>query len=175
MDSNKLNDWLQIVGLFGVIASLIFVGIQVRQTQVIAEGESAMLAIDTTLAARQMLIDNIEIWTRGCAGEELSASEQAMYAQLHRAFSESFFFGWLAARHNILDYNANDFVYKYAANVHRYPGFARQNIAWQEWAREGMNRSLESGRVFVDAVMTRLEELREIEPEPSYDIQHCGM
>ena len=31
MDSAKLNDWLQVVGLFGVIASLIFVGLQMKQ------------------------------------------------------------------------------------------------------------------------------------------------
>ena len=36
MNSHRLNDWLQIVGLFGVIGSLIFVGLQLRQTQAIA-------------------------------------------------------------------------------------------------------------------------------------------
>ena len=36
MNSQKLNDWLQIVGLFGVIGSLVFVGLQLRQTQAIA-------------------------------------------------------------------------------------------------------------------------------------------
>lgn len=38
--SNKLNAWLQIVGLFGVIGSLIFVGIQLKQTQDIALSET---------------------------------------------------------------------------------------------------------------------------------------
>jgi hypothetical protein len=28
MDSAKLNDWLQVVGMFAVVASLIFVGMQ---------------------------------------------------------------------------------------------------------------------------------------------------
>ena len=36
MDSEKLNDWLQVIGLFGVIASLIFVGLQMKQEQEIA-------------------------------------------------------------------------------------------------------------------------------------------
>lgn len=36
MDSAKLNEWLQVVGLFGVIASLIFVGLQMKQTDAIA-------------------------------------------------------------------------------------------------------------------------------------------
>ena len=36
MNSAKINDWLQVVGLFGVIGSLIFVGLQMKQDQEIA-------------------------------------------------------------------------------------------------------------------------------------------
>ena len=36
MDSTKVNDWLQVVGLFGVIASLIFVGLEMQQAKQIA-------------------------------------------------------------------------------------------------------------------------------------------
>ncbi len=36
MDSAKLNEWMRIVGLFAVVASLIFVGLQMKQSQEIA-------------------------------------------------------------------------------------------------------------------------------------------
>ena len=36
MDSAKLNDWLQVVGIFALVASLIFVGLQMRQDRQIA-------------------------------------------------------------------------------------------------------------------------------------------
>lgn len=36
VDTSRINDWLQVVGMFGVIASLIFVGLQMKQTQEIA-------------------------------------------------------------------------------------------------------------------------------------------
>ena len=36
MDSVKLNDWLQVVGLFALVGSLVFVGLQMRQTHEIA-------------------------------------------------------------------------------------------------------------------------------------------
>ena len=32
----KINDWLQVIGVFGVIVSLIFVGFQIQQTHEIA-------------------------------------------------------------------------------------------------------------------------------------------
>ena len=40
MDSEKLNSWLQIVGMFGVIGSLIFVGLQLKQSQDIARSQA---------------------------------------------------------------------------------------------------------------------------------------
>ena len=40
MDSSKLNDWLQVVGLFGVMASMVFVGFQIRQDREIAMSDS---------------------------------------------------------------------------------------------------------------------------------------
>jgi hypothetical protein len=39
LDSAKLSDWLQVIGLFAVVASLIFVGLQMKQTDAIALSE----------------------------------------------------------------------------------------------------------------------------------------
>ncbi len=36
MDSEKLNDWIQVVGIFAVVLSLMFVGYQLKQSQDIA-------------------------------------------------------------------------------------------------------------------------------------------
>jgi hypothetical protein len=51
VNSQKLNDWLQIVGLFGVIGSLIFVGLQLRQTQAIALSETYQSRTATAINA----------------------------------------------------------------------------------------------------------------------------
>ena len=40
MDSAKLNDWLQVIGIFGLVASLIFVGMEMRQAQVISMSQT---------------------------------------------------------------------------------------------------------------------------------------
>jgi hypothetical protein len=40
MNSTKLNDWLEIVGIFAVVASLIFVGLELRQTHLIAMAQA---------------------------------------------------------------------------------------------------------------------------------------
>lgn len=40
MNSAKLNDWMQVVGIFALVASLVFVGLQIKQAQDIAESET---------------------------------------------------------------------------------------------------------------------------------------
>ena len=51
MKSEDLQAWLQIAGLFGVIASLIFVGLEMRQAQQIARSEAMQARTDTTVFA----------------------------------------------------------------------------------------------------------------------------
>jgi len=57
MNTNKLNDWLQVIGLFGIIASLVFVGLEMRQAKEIAIANASQartaMAIDmvTTIAS----------------------------------------------------------------------------------------------------------------------------
>ena len=101
MDSEKFNDWLQIAGMLGIMASLVFVGVQVRQTQTIGEGESATQFLDATISARQIFIDNIDVWIKGCAGEELSVTEEAQLAHMFRAYSMGSYFAWLGTRLNL--------------------------------------------------------------------------
>jgi hypothetical protein len=36
VDSAKLNDWMQVLGIFALVASLVFVGLQMKQSQEIA-------------------------------------------------------------------------------------------------------------------------------------------
>ena len=49
MNSAKLNEWLQVVGLFGVIASLVFVGLQMRQDRDIALSVATQARTETTI------------------------------------------------------------------------------------------------------------------------------
>ena len=175
MDSAKVNDWLQIAGMLGIIASLVFVGVQVRLTQEIGEGESATHYMEATIAGRQLLINNSDIWVRGCMGEEMSIADEAKFANLYRAYLQASYFAWLGSRNGILELNPDDVVFAYAASLHRYPGIAQISASWRDWAAEGIQGGLESGAIFGNAIRTRVAELQEIEPDPQYDAKWCGM
>ena len=175
MKSEKLNDWLQLVGLFGIVASLFFVGMQVRQTQAIGEGESATNFMESTIAARSILAGHADVWVRGCLNEELSVVDQAVFAQLYRAYMQSSYFAWLAARNGILDVDASTIANAVAANIHRYPGFASTGADWRNWTKEGLSENHEDVRAFGTAIRTRVAELRVVDPDPTYDVKWCGM
>ena len=64
MDSTKLNDWMQVVGIFALVASLIFVGLQMKQSQEIAIAsqyhDRAALAVENFNA--QLESGNLVLW-----------------------------------------------------------------------------------------------------------------
>jgi len=49
MDSTKLNDWMQVVGIFALVASLVFVGLQMKQSHEIALSEAFQARTDTSV------------------------------------------------------------------------------------------------------------------------------
>jgi hypothetical protein len=60
VDSSKLNDWLQVVGLFGVIGSLLFVGLQMQQDREVAILAAYQARSDLTAETIVSLMDNDE-------------------------------------------------------------------------------------------------------------------
>ena len=75
-------DWKKIAELFGILAlvvSLVFVGLQMRQTNDIAymELDTAMVAVAADVA--ELIATNSDVWVKGTAGEELTASEEAIF------------------------------------------------------------------------------------------------
>ena len=84
MGSEKLQDWLQIIGLFGVIASLVFVGLQMMQDRDIAlsaiyqERSGASAEYLMTLATDEF-VRNTLIKVGAGKGESLTEEEMAAY------------------------------------------------------------------------------------------------
>jgi hypothetical protein len=72
LDDSKLRDWLEILGIFGVIASLIFVGFQLKQDREIAraemfQGRSEMVA--QTMSAAAANSEAMAAWTKSAYGD----------------------------------------------------------------------------------------------------------
>lgn len=57
MTINKIREWLEIIGLFSVVASLVFVGLQLKQSQDIALSQASQsrtaIAIETLISTTE--------------------------------------------------------------------------------------------------------------------------
>ncbi len=174
MDSAKLNDWLQVIAIFALVASLTFVGLQVKQTQQIGQGEAWGIYLDNLNTFRSLIIENAEIWRIGCIDEELSEVDQTIFAQLYYTYLSTSFFMWIANEVGVLRVPSDVFSNSHAANIHRYPGFAKMAASKNLWGAEGSKFENPMTAQFRAAIQKRLAELKEIEPEPLSDPKWCG-
>ena len=77
MDSARISDWMQVVGIFALVASLIFVGLQMRQTHEIALASQFQARSAEFQAVSRTAIESN--WTyrplRGFVNEQVSAAD----------------------------------------------------------------------------------------------------
>ncbi len=78
MTLEQLNIVLQLVGTLGVIASLIFVGLQVRQNTKATRVQVEENLTTGYISVAQVLIDHAEVFTRGIAATRESLASFSM-------------------------------------------------------------------------------------------------
>lgn len=177
MKSNNLHDWLQIIGMAAIVASLIFVGLQLRQSEydAIAEVNSTSLANGIELSS--LSAEHADVWLRACAGEELNPPEQFIANNIFFRYLMFHFNSYLRDRETQIGgvpptYYADVF----AANIHRYPGFMKMSMARNAWAKLGVpSENTQTAEAFERDVVRRLRELAEEEPIPNAEVSWCGV
>jgi hypothetical protein len=175
MDSAKLNDGLQILGMLGIIASLIFVGMQLKQTDEIASIDGQENAVQRHYNMLSLMAEHADVWQRGCIGEELSASERVLFGKIYTVYANNNFAGW--RRLELTDYrdtNSEYLINAFSANVHRYPGFATAMSSQLAWDKLGIGALGPSQDEYQKLIIARVDELANIEPNPLYEAEWCG-
>ena len=111
MNSQKLNDWLQVAGMFGIIGTLVFVGVQMNQTQKIALSAnyqaraSAGAEVDMAASGNPIILSGIAKLNRGLANqltaEEVVAQDYLMgtYMKLYENNHYQYQMGFLPEEH----------------------------------------------------------------------------
>jgi len=127
MKSVNWKDTAELVGMAAIVASLIFVGLQMRQTQDIALTESGWNRLLSEVETRRAIYEFPDIWAKGNAGEELNPSEAVIYRTLIRDLNSLEYFKYS---------NATRLDNKGAADAARWDmaGFLYENPgARREW------------------------------------------
>jgi len=115
---------LEFVGFLGLIASLIFVGLQIRQDHTIARAQDAADFDDTMIEYARVINANREIWIQGLNGAELSPQDQVAFESV--AFAVWQKFSGLYQRERLLDQRDGlSAARQLAAELFTYPGLRR--------------------------------------------------
>ena len=125
MDFKKFNEIAELVGIAAVVASLLFVGLQLRQSQLIALAEVDGSIIAGSIEMASLISDNSEVWSRGAMDEELRASEMAVFESIVVALAAQSYH--MAYQYRLLgdDDTADSVVHEFAAYLHARPGARR--------------------------------------------------
>ena len=117
----KTADWkgiAELLGMAAVVASLVFVGMELRQSQQVALNAAAYTAASWYFETRAEVNANAEVWSKGNAGEQLSAAEIVIYQNLIRNVHTNAFWNWvtlqrvgMSGRPGVADFAG--FLFKY--------------------------------------------------------------
>jgi len=173
LNKEKIGDLIQIVGIFAVFASLMFVGYEIRQSGLVAKEESLLSETAIVTSMQALVIDNAEVWLRGCMGEELEPAEQMVFTRLYHTLIFRRYFSWLRATQAISVGSDSLGITHMAANLYRNAGLRREWQLHGEWRAYVPDEA--AFQIWRRLVEDRLKEMPMIEPAPTVNPYRCGL
>ena len=173
MTSSKLRDWLELVGIVAVVASLVFVGIEIRQSARAALEDSFVGDLDTIIGVEELVVEHADVWLRGCRGEDLSEMDQMQYTHIYHVYEFMYFMRWLRGTRGIAAANDELTIDNMAWNIYRSKGLKREWDLHGDWRPHVPDEMpFQQWRALVEA---RIAEYPEFEPEPLDNVFRCGL
>jgi len=156
VNSDKLNDWLQIGAMFGVLGGLVFVGLQLSQDRQIAATEIIADAADRRMYWTELIGQNPEVWVKGLEGENLSREEFVLFDALATSWELSHYSYYTNSNELSVAPTAR-FVREWALELHTYPGL----LEWWRAYRRRMSYTspidISDWPVLVEEELARIE------------------
>lgn len=81
----KMTDWkdfAELIGFAAIVASLIFVGIELRQSRAIAIGEGNLSNAELHIEGNNAINEHSAVWVRGNSGEVLDEHDAVIFHNL---------------------------------------------------------------------------------------------
>jgi len=119
------------IGVITIILSLIFVGLQLKQSQLIGQNEIELSHLEARIVAIGQINDQINVWVRGLAAEKLSVDDAAVFENLLININDITYTASMSHFNLGGNDDARMLIEDFAIFLHRNPGARR---AWE--ARE---------------------------------------
>jgi len=150
----------EFVGVAAIVASLIFVGLQVRQDREIAVSQNMLSVVEGKKHWVELMTANSSIWVKANSEMALTPEEREIYGSMAHALEVQHFVDWFRAR-QVPGANPNDtFAYQFALELDRNPGLLNH---WQQkldaWALQYEYTGIET-REWSASVNRALDHIR---------------
>lgn len=124
-----LRDAIELTGITAVVISLGFVTYELRLSSSIASSEGYIQVNEVTLGLRELIVENSDVWERGCRGEDLTLEEETTFSNIANFRVFHGFTLWGRAGAGVSNNNPDRIVYRMALNRYLYPGV---NEVWND-------------------------------------------
>ena len=129
--SQLLGNFGEFVGAFAVVATLVYLAVQIKSARVASEASHIAVSGQHSSGVRERFIESAELWIKGNSGGELSTAERFAFAQLVESMAEVHFFAFVRTRTLGGGFDERIPASVLAEFLHRYP------VAYERWqARE---------------------------------------
>ena len=125
MKSTSWRHIAELIGIGAIVASLIFVGLQLRQESDIAVRESRSDFVVSAIELARLFSDNREVWIKGLNAEELSEQETFTFDALVRVFYIDRLNRYERAKLSIASGDRQNVTQYVAFFLYQYPGLRR--------------------------------------------------
>jgi len=118
-------NWKNLVeaaGVTAIVASLVFVGMELRQSQEIAKAEIGMAALAAQIEMNNQMAERPDVWRRGRVGEELSDDDQMVFDLMIRNQNALSFWSYTSFYRIDRGSRANQAILNHAEFLHKNPG-----------------------------------------------------
>lgn len=168
----RWKDAVEIFGIVAIVASLIFVGLQIQQDQEIAIADAISLRVSASAELANLVQSNKDIWIRGLNGEELSAQDHVVFAAVLDVV-ENHFLTLYVRFGRIGPFPMETAAREYAYGLYQYPS-ARKVFAAERIFDKARNDGFDTPaynnfRILVEQYIAELDAKNvPIEPEKPY-------
>jgi len=124
----RTTDWkdiAELVGIAAIVASLVFVGQQLRQDRAVAQADAWLQFVDTQVNFAQLISENADVWSRGLDGQSLSDPDQWTFNQIALAIDQKYASQFSRSNIGIRSGPAADVAVQYAELLFMYPGLRK--------------------------------------------------
>ena len=164
------KDIVELIGTAAIVASLIFVGLQMRLEADIAEVQAYTESAALITSQTQILAEHREIWIKGLDGEELNLVDQSIFSSLAFAVYQRQVSVW--QRRVRLDAGSpENWVERFAYQIYVYPGLRQywnQLLAKRQERVKALGRNLSTTSFTADVTRALAEIDNRNPPVPTH-------